>query len=195
MATLEELDEQIKALQAQRQALAKDQGIPLVREVFAPLFEYPIVQTIEWTQYTPFFNDGDPCEFRVNAYLSFNGDADRDEDGNSQAFNDYNLPDGPVFVRQAYKKPAYLGHWENNPQAEARRQRDHEEYQDRKWAAFQRFRDAGLIGSAVDDFKAETKKVEKWLKGHEDFLSDAFGDHVKVIVSRDGIEVEEYEHD
>lgn len=26
---------------------------------------YPQVQTIHWTQYTPYFNDGEPCEFGV----------------------------------------------------------------------------------------------------------------------------------
>lgn len=53
-----------------------------------PLFEkYPQILSISWTQYTPHFNDGDPCTFRCyNDYPSvkFAGevvDADEDESG------------------------------------------------------------------------------------------------------------------
>lgn len=28
--------------------------------------EHPTIQTISWTQYTPYFNDGEPCEFSVH---------------------------------------------------------------------------------------------------------------------------------
>lgn len=28
--------------------------------------KYPELKTISWTQYTPYFNDGDPCTFRAN---------------------------------------------------------------------------------------------------------------------------------
>lgn len=190
--TLDELDEQIKELQRQRRELAKVSGIPLVREQFAAFFEYPIVNTVEWTQYTPFFNDGDPCEFTVHNYLSFNGPED-DEAGVS--FGRYSLPDASVFVRVPYEPPKYLGGYEDNPQADARRRREYEKYQDQKLAEFNHFHDAGLIGDAVDKFSAEIKRVEKWLGNKEDFLFDAFGDHVRVVVSRDGVEVEQYDHD
>lgn len=34
-----------------------------------PLFEkYPEVKFVNWTQYTPHFNDGDECTFSVNIY-------------------------------------------------------------------------------------------------------------------------------
>ena len=34
----------------------------------------PLVKRIEWTQYTPYFNDGDSCEFSVNEHrVPFNG--------------------------------------------------------------------------------------------------------------------------
>lgn len=39
------------------------------------------IKSIEWTQYTPYFNDGDNCEFSVNSdYLSINGDREDDVD-------------------------------------------------------------------------------------------------------------------
>lgn len=34
--------------------------------MFSPLFEkYPQIESVSWRQYTPYFNDGDPCEFRA----------------------------------------------------------------------------------------------------------------------------------
>lgn len=39
------------------------------------------IKSIGWTQYTPYFNDGDSCEFSVNSdYLSINGDREDDID-------------------------------------------------------------------------------------------------------------------
>lgn len=52
--------------------------------LLAPLFEkYPGVKNVRWTQYTPYFNDGDPCEFSTNASwadLNYNADEDDEED-------------------------------------------------------------------------------------------------------------------
>lgn len=31
----------------------------------------PSLNTISWTQYTPYFNDGDPCEFGIKSEISF----------------------------------------------------------------------------------------------------------------------------
>ena len=37
-----------------------------VVEAFAPVFEkYPEADSFAWKQYTPSFNDGDPCEFGI----------------------------------------------------------------------------------------------------------------------------------
>jgi hypothetical protein len=42
---------------------------------------FPIVEYITWTQYTPGFNDGEPCEFGVNGpYIRLKGDPFDDED-------------------------------------------------------------------------------------------------------------------
>lgn len=52
--------------------------------LLAPLFEkYPGVKNVRWTQYTPYFNDGDPCEFSTNASwaeLNYDGGDDEEDD-------------------------------------------------------------------------------------------------------------------
>lgn len=40
-----------------------------IQSIFDAFFDkYPMVKTIHWTQYTPYFNDGDPCEFGVHEF-------------------------------------------------------------------------------------------------------------------------------
>jgi hypothetical protein len=44
-------------------------GSEILKEEFKTYFEaYPEVVGIAWTQYTPWFNDGDECKFRVNDF-------------------------------------------------------------------------------------------------------------------------------
>src|ERR1700674_1049946 len=59
------LQEQIAKLQEQTKEAAKI----LIRDGLKNIFDkYPSIENISWTQYTPYFNDGDPCVFRVGAY-------------------------------------------------------------------------------------------------------------------------------
>lgn len=41
-----------------------DSVIDLIYEIFDTLFQIPEIY-LSWTQYTPYFNDGEPCEFGV----------------------------------------------------------------------------------------------------------------------------------
>lgn len=48
---------------------AFDKGKTLLSEALKAIFEeYPQIESISWTQYTPYFNDGDSCEFSVNTW-------------------------------------------------------------------------------------------------------------------------------
>ena len=44
----------------------------LFREICDAVFNScPMLNTISWIQYTPYFNDGDPCEFGIESDISF----------------------------------------------------------------------------------------------------------------------------
>lgn len=60
----------------------------LFKNVTRTLFDSnPYIKCIVWTQYTPYFNDGDTCEFGVNdPYFS---NAEGDEVGNVSAWGEY----------------------------------------------------------------------------------------------------------
>lgn len=43
---------------------ARKEGKKALAAEFQKFFEtYPLVESVRWTQYTPYFNDGDPCTF------------------------------------------------------------------------------------------------------------------------------------
>lgn len=50
---------------AKREAMAPVKAA-LFAEFKAALERAPEVAAYRWTQYTPYFNDGEPCEFRLN---------------------------------------------------------------------------------------------------------------------------------
>lgn len=62
---------------------------------------HPNVGALKWTQYTPHFNDGEACEFRVNndfdvllgKYVS---DDDDDDDDANEFIESYSVNDGPT---------------------------------------------------------------------------------------------------
>jgi len=64
----------MKQLRKMQEQFRKD-GRALFKEVCASLFEAnPKLESFGWQQYTPYFNDGDPCVFSVYAdYPAING--------------------------------------------------------------------------------------------------------------------------
>jgi hypothetical protein len=60
------LDELVKA-KADYDAKIKADGEAAIKAELAALFErHPKLLGIKWTQYTPYFNDGEPCTFGIH---------------------------------------------------------------------------------------------------------------------------------
>ena len=153
------LQEQIKALQAE----AAEQIKPLLMQFIT---DNPQVERVQWTQYTPYFNDGDECTFRLNEPEFFFGGEESDEDG---------YEEGTTSFGNAIKDGVRGYQWNSEP-----------------------FRPSEYLPT-LEACSVETQRaceaLAKELGGLEDALKTLFGDHVKVIVTRDGVEVEEYDHD
>ena len=68
--------EEYKAFLGKAQEEFKEKGGELFKALLSPVFEnFPEVNSISWTQYTPYFNDGDECTFGVrNDYPEVNGE-------------------------------------------------------------------------------------------------------------------------
>ena len=147
------LQEQIKALQAEAAAQIE----PLLQQFIA---DNPQVAKVWWTQYTPYFNDGDECVFRMgDVYFVFVGD--EDEEGYYDFGN---------AIENGVRGYIYSGKFEPA------------EYL------------PSLEVCSVETQRA-CEQLSAELAGLEDALKTLFGDHVKVIVTKEGVEVEEYDHD
>lgn len=193
--TLEEVETRIAEYTNLRKKLAKDQGKPTIQAVFAPLFRYPGITGASWMQYTPYFNDGEPCEFNVYSDIRLYADEvlEDDEGYDDGGFESYYIPDSlpDIYVRpepdEYYTRiESWSGH---------NRMDQWEAYQIAEENRINTWRENGWTELQLRAFKEEVNKVEKWLASHEEFLEDVFGDHVKITVSKDGIEVDDYDHD
>lgn len=134
------LNEQIAALRKEAAEMVK----PMLQEFIAA---NPQVKAITWSQYTPYFNDGDPCTFSVNEPYFFFGEEDPEEDEGHDAWS--------------------MGHAEYRPSLEV----------------------------CSEETGAACSALAKELGQLDDALEELFGDHVKVIVTADGVSVDEYNHD
>lgn len=76
MGILDEYKAQLKEHQKLGEML-REKGQSIFEEAAKELFKNnPSLKSFSWTQYTPHFNDGDPCTFSVHAYsenISLNG--------------------------------------------------------------------------------------------------------------------------
>lgn len=109
----------------------------------------PDVKSIVWVQYTPYFNDGDPCTFSIGDVSFSNADPDK-----------------------------------VSPWGEL------EEEEDGLWAA------AYMYNDHLDKSQAEyCSKFSRMVNQLDAVMEEMFGDHVRINVTREGFDVEDYDHD
>jgi hypothetical protein len=168
---MQEIMDDIRAKTKEINALKKsmvDQLKPNFQAVFMPfLNKYPAVKRLTWRQYTPYFNDGEPCEFSVNDLEFFLGTDNEDTYEGSLPLGDYYFND--------YKKPG------NNAWVD--------KTVDGLIATL------GSIEAVREASEAAQALRKEFAAFPEDVMHELFGDHAEITVTREGLEVEEYEHD
>ncbi len=181
-AVLDDIAQTRKSYEDKIKAVAK----PIFKQVQEALKEYPNLG-ISWTQYTPYFNDGEECVFSVGDIwivpADFEGGYAEDES--------FYLDNIDAAI--AYKKDGTLelDTWyvSNKGEDYARaRALDHiERYLDEET-----YPDLEALKMSV---AAVEKITEKLAKLPDDLFRDAFGDHVSVVITANKCEEEEYSHD
>lgn len=180
MEIVEKIKSHIAEIKAKKEELVNE-----LKKEFAPMLK-PLfdksngkITSIGWTQYTPYFNDGDTCRFSTlqsSDSLYINGESADDIETlsktkydtitveNLQAHIDFNsTEDGYSWYKD--KKVGENGIFPNP---------DYDKELD----------------ELVDEFSRVLSSID------DEFYKDLFGDHVKVTVHADGrVETEEYEHD
>lgn len=145
-----------------------------------PLHEFsPIIQAVlndpniiefGWSQYTPYFNDGDPCVFSANGiWVRTKADVTPDDEDFYSTNESYALDSGESVLSNVKQ-------WDSTARAHVTVK--------------------GLspwIYAAYD--KADALDTAVQGGAFDDVLQEAFGDHAEVTVAKDKITVERYSHD
>jgi hypothetical protein len=141
-------------------------------DIFDEFFEkYPKIKIVKWNQYTPYFNDGDPCTFRVDEIFATNEDLKPSDISDEYDFEGYFVYNG---------KPS---NWVYKEQG------DH----------FKQMVESYEKASVEEDYEYYVNGWKEFVELlnsiPEDIYKSTFEDHSMIIVTKDGIEVREYDHD
>ena len=148
------------------------QGQAVFQELFQDFFaKHPLALNVHWAQYTPYFNDGDECKFfRHEACLTL--DLNKVEPALAAwlTTNRDDYEGDQANLKRLVSRPSYMTYPEG-----LRSELTPEET------------------ILLADFSGLIKSL--WKRELSDLFKDLFGDHVRVTVTREGVETEEYEHD
>jgi hypothetical protein len=145
---------------------------PLIRAVL----DDELIHSFGWTQYTPYFNDGEPCVFDVNeVWFKTVHDVKpkSDDDDGYEDRDEFNVMYGthPTLGRRDYE-------W--------KRPGDGQQF--KVWKAYE-----GQHEQTWTNCYALAEAIGT--EAFDDVLLEAFGDHAEIEITRDGIKVDTYEHD
>lgn len=97
MSYQEEISKSVAEFNKQKNEFT-ERAKKLLKESFNEFFKNtPEVKTVIWEQYTPYFNDGDPCIFSVGE-LSFSNS----QDGEEIDYGEYSGDDETIWVSSNY---------------------------------------------------------------------------------------------
>lgn len=177
--------EKIEAKKAELEAL-RAEFISNLRSEFNNItkffFEETPVQAVTWTQYTPYFNDGDECIFGVNdLYFILEG------------FDPKDLQDPYSYEDD---EQGYVLVQEQPSEQSLKYMREHVEGNGSS-AEYYRTRLEQLASQdeKYPDLAQKCKKFKELITANEELMKDMFGDHAAVYLTKDNSYVEEYEHD
>jgi len=177
MTIVEQIKAELEAFNKKKQDLVEQ----LRKEfpaMFKELFEQSeVIKSISWTQYSPYFNDGDECTFSAHTDdLSVNGDYHDDVD----FISPYNY--GKIKTEEDMVNNDLLADKLN-----------------RSWYKGKQIGQDGLvINPDYNEKEANiyTQFVDILSSIPEEFLEDLFGNHAQVTINSDGtISVDGYDHD
>lgn len=151
--------------------LSKEGKNALVESFQAVFAAVPELETIEWTQYTPHFNDGEPCEFGVHEFnATFNVPV------NDEVYKGYKVPgdykSGVIYVTEA-RQPG-------------------EVFEEIGYGGYGRERPEDPILTRT---REAMKPLQDLKNSCEEVFRAAFGDGYKVHATRNGFDTEYYDHD
>jgi len=188
MSTTEKMKELLDrkaALNKEISAISKTVFTESSQELFE---KHPLLESFSWTQYTPYFNDGDTCSFGVN------------EVPRRVTINGITFDPDEIYISTSKENPNYNSktddwrlHYIDRTQEEI--DKDIETYTfDDVDDVKHKITDLGMTYLEYQDL---IEDICDFLSNQdESFLNDTFGDHTEVTVDRNGkTDTDHYEHD
>lgn len=176
MSSLDNIVTEFNAIQAKFQAEVQDK----LKVAFKEFFEsYPEFQTIEWVQYSPYFNDGEECEFSVHEF-GYTADLDWYHPDDAETIENRDYSPYELESMTAFDAPS-----------------DYERkssYYKNKVAAWDSLSEeakerAYVLNKAWSKFSGTLRSIP------EDIYEATFGNHKQIRITLEGIEVTSYDHD
>lgn len=168
---MSKLQEQFDKLLEEQKELSKrfqEKAQELFKETTKEFFDKnPAITAVIWAQYTPYFNDGDTCEFGVNEPHFTNAEGEQMN----------------YISRWGVYEGDEEGVWSSESWALT---------SDSEWAkkARSKMDMSGIDLASISKFSGMIQSSEM-----EDVMEAMFGDHVRVVATRDGFDVDDHDHD
>lgn len=154
---IEKLFDEMNKEMAELKKVYQKRAQEVFKTAFKQFFESnPEANVVGWSQYTPYFNDGDACIFQSKAAYAFVSNA---KDYENISYGSYDGDDESVWVDD----PDYGDYYE------------------------EAIPKSTVVHAAI--LRRMLGKIDDTV-----FL-EMFGDHVKVFATREGFDVQEYDHD
>ena len=140
-----------------------------LKSIFKQMFdENQIINAFVWEQYTPYYNDGETCTFGVNEVTATNATGD---DLNYIYYDEYDGDNEDVVVACSW-------------------------YIDRKdeqfWVGKEKLKNF-ISNMNIENVKEFINMLQN--DSMSDIMKMTFGDHVKIIATREGFNIIPYDHD
>lgn len=203
MSEIEEFATTLNDLLVEFKTKIRAEGEDIVKNAFSTLFDkYPTLEAIRWEQYTPYFNDGDPCEFSVGEprFKVANGDEDEGDWGDgfisNMTYKKYVdlTPEEIALIdpKSSYRTGIFHDGVEIFPEV------DYSKYirnTNGGYGGYYEHTGRYYVNAPIPGFNGFDDEVNKIFNIPEDVFETIFGDHSRITVTRDSIEVDEYDHD
>lgn len=210
----QEVQEKIKAIKEEATLVAKN----ILSEGTTDYFnKYShLVKGIVWTQYTPFFNDGDECIFSVNTPYLVPVIKDvfvNEEDEGEDSYADWEETDftHKIDLEALEKNLADALDYEANPEEYTRKKvESHKTYSGyyktvnaqsiRFYKPYksseQLLETSEIYKQYPENFTKDSEELLDFIENLDsDVMKELFGDHVKIIITKDNMFIEEYGHE
>ena len=213
---LTEYNELTTAIRSLREQ-AKEAAKTILKQGLASYFEKhgSLIRCIVWTQYTPYFNDGESCEFSVHEPVAIMWPvvetAEDDEDDYSED-SKYAYYANDFDIQEITKRIKLMTNYEADPLAWSKvrvaernaEQRGSFRYPDNYYITYPPDQcsveelNLMLIRATLVDssLKTDTDALLAFIRSIDEvIMEELFGDHVRVIITANETIVEDYNHD